>query len=90
MRTAAPLLASGAKMLGKQLLKSGVSVARDVASGKKPSRALKARAREAGSLLLGQVAQQGKGRVANKRKITNNKVLYAKRKRTRTKKDIFT
>ena len=69
-RAAVPLLSSGAKVVGKQLLRTGLQVAGDVASGRKPKEAIKTRARAAGKQLLGQIAQRGNGRVQRKRKST--------------------
>ena len=88
-RAAAPLLVAGAKKFGKHVVRSGLRVAGDIASGKKPKQAIKSRFREAGTELLGQISQHGKGRVNKKRKINKNKAVYAKRKRNLTKEDIF-
>ena len=92
-RATVPLLSSGAKVVGKQLLRTGLQVAGDVASGRKPKEAIKMRARAAGKQLLGQIAQRGNGRVQRKRKSTaatkQSKPLYAKRQRKVTSQDIF-
>ena len=74
-----PLIKSGAKAIGKQVLRSGVGFASDVLQGKNAKQAAIDRAKTAGSSLLQQA-------VAPKRKCIPVRV---QKKRRRKNRDIF-
>jgi len=90
-RSAIPLVSSGAKVLGKQMLKTGLQVASDVAAGKRLKKSVNTRTREGGTQLLGQINERVRGRSPTKRKQTTKRknALYAKRKRNTKTVDIF-
>ena len=58
MRMAAPLMKSGMKSLGKQGMKTGLQIAGDVMTGKKPKQAVKRRAKQAGLDVTARALQQ--------------------------------
>ena len=86
-KSVVPLMKSGAKAIGKQVLQSGVGFASDVMSGKNVRQAAVDRAKAAGKQLVNQARSKvlGELRQSRKRK-RSQRVQKAKRKRH---KDIF-
>lgn len=80
----------GAKHVGRRVARSGLRVASDVLAGKKPSQALKTRARQTGSDLLKEARQHfiGGARRTPKRKRPRRRVVSKKQRKI--SKDIFT
>ena len=72
-KTVLPLVKSGAKAIGNQVLRSGVGFASDVLKGKNAKQAAIARAKSAGSNLL-------KAAVQKRKKSTRKKVQKKRRK----------
>lgn len=85
-RAVLPLLKSGAKTVGKEVLKSGAQFASDVASGKNVKQAALRRAKETGSNLFQRIATPGRLDTPIKRKRKNNSRIKRASKRP---KDIF-
>ncbi|GBN55826.1 Uncharacterized protein F54H12.2 [Araneus ventricosus] len=59
-RSAIPLFKSGAKAIGKQILKSGLDVMSDISRGDKPKQAAQRRFKEAGKILTDKAASKVK------------------------------
>ncbi|GBO06001.1 hypothetical protein AVEN_229386-1 [Araneus ventricosus] len=57
-RSAIPLFKSGAKAIGKQILKSGLNVMSDISRGDKPKQAGQRRFEEAGKILTDKPASK--------------------------------
>jgi hypothetical protein len=84
MPVLAPLLKRGAKVVGKQLLSSGVGIAKDLLSGGKLKSSLKTRGKEAAqNVLLKALSTQKKPTV--KHKSTKAKLTRRRRKSKNTK-----
>lgn len=82
IRNALPLAKTGAKILGKSLLKTGANIVKDVVKGKEFKQALKRRGKQAGREFLGTLQSQiGRGQ---KRKCGCDPNAARKRKRRRT------
>ena len=87
-KTVAPLLKPAAKVVGKNLLRTGIKVAADVASGSNDLKSsLKQRAREGLGTLVSDIAEP----FSKRAKTTTGKVQKTRRRaqRRRRKKDIF-
>lgn len=91
-RSALPFLKSGAKTVGKEVLRTGSLIASDVLSGEKLSSSTKARAKEAGKTLARKAIKRtdemiGHGRFKRKRK--KPKRVISSKARKVTGRDIF-
>ena len=80
MKAVVPLVETGARALGRQVLTSGMNFAGDVISGKDPKTAAKSRALEAGKKVMSTV------RGPPGKRINRNRT---KDKKTRRSRDIF-
>lgn len=73
-RTAVPLLKSGAKAIGKQLMSSGLHTLNDISRGDDVKTAVKRRMKEAGKQLTDKASDKLKNMIGSgKRKKSNNK-----------------
>lgn len=92
-RAAVPLFKSGAKAVGKQMLRSGASLVNDIAQGVNPREAAKQRLKEAGRVLTDKAANKVKTMVGSgrnkKRKLTKKRLISQSAKKQRVR-DIFT
>lgn len=90
-RSAIPLLKSGAKAFGRQVLRSGVDIVKDVAHGKDLKSAAKDRAKEAGLVLTDKASSKIKTMLGgkHKRKRLVKKAIIRKKARTASTPDIF-
>jgi len=80
-RTAAPLLKSGVKAIGKQLFHSGVNLMNDISQGQDLKGAAKRRFKEAGKVLTDKAASKVKNMIGNGKR---------NKKRKRSKKTVST
>ncbi|GBN18930.1 hypothetical protein AVEN_190190-1 [Araneus ventricosus] len=92
-RSAIPLFKSGAKAIGKQILKSGLDVMSDISRGDKPKQAAQRRFKEAGKILTDKAASKvktmiGSGKRNKKRRRPQKRISIPKAKKVRTR-DIF-
>lgn len=92
-RAAVPLLKSGAKAVGKQILHSGVNLLNDVTQGQNVRLAAKRRLKEAGNMLTDKAAAKvktliGSGRRNKKRKRVIKRPTSHRAKKEKTH-DIF-
>ena len=92
-RIAAPLLRSGAKALGKQILQSGVHMINDVSQGENIKIAAKRRLKEAGRHLTDKAATRiktmiGSGKRNKKRRLAKKHISTRPAKKAKTH-DIF-
>ena len=88
-RAATPLLKQGAKVLGRQVLRTGLNIAGDALGGKNVKRSAKRRMVEAGKRLTGRGLRQLGSSGGIKRKASRKRVISAKSKRQRRSPDIF-
>ena len=91
-RTIFPFLKQGAKKVGKELLKTGVSVASDVIQGENIKTATKRRFEETGKTLAEQAIKKAKTMIGagNKKKRPKRKpIILAKVSKRCASKDIF-
>lgn len=89
-RQAAPLLKQGAKVMGKQLLKTGVAVAKDVVQGRNLKTSLKKRGVEGVKLVGKKALRKVKQQIFHKRPPPDRMDLItpkSKRRRRHTQKD---
>ncbi|GBN39472.1 hypothetical protein AVEN_51774-1, partial [Araneus ventricosus] len=92
-RSAIPLFKSGAKAIGKQILKSGLDVMSDISRGDKPKQAAQRRFKEAGKILTDKAASKvktmiGSGKRNKKRRRPQKRISIPKAKKAKiTKSD---
>jgi len=92
-RVAIPLFKSGAKAIGKQMLKSGVDLVNDVAQGVDVQTAAKQRLKEAGKVLANKATTKvrtmiGSGKKNKKRKQSKRGIISRSAKKHKVR-DIF-
>lgn len=88
-RGAIPLLKNVGKVVGRQVLKSGLNVANDVVSGANVKKSLKRRAAEGAMSLLGPRQSNKRNRVAADPITSRKKVARRRRKNRVINRDIF-
>ena len=93
-RSSLPMIKQGAKMLGKEALKTGVGIVADTLDGQRVKTAAKKRARQAGLNVTSRVMQQLSNpstpkKIPLKRKATGTSGRKAPSKRRRRTLDIF-
>lgn len=84
-RSAMPLLKSGAKSVGKEVLRTGTMIASDMLSGENFKSSLKTRAKETGKKLARKAVQKademiGRGKFKRKRKFSKHFISSKRRK----------
>ena len=102
IRAAMPLMKSGMKLLGKHGVKTGMQIAGDVLSGQNPKRAVRQRAKQAGTEIVHDALRQfmpgppgqpsrSRQQTATKRRAQSQTVSSTRAaKRSRAAADIFT